>query len=178
MWITDQTPPATTTPPPVPPHPGEGRWKLFVQRGWSLYWADSWEDVLDGLMRSDTVTEGSPDAESSAWILDVAKLLDAVVATTQAEINYNASLNGKSVSEEEWMILRAPKFPHPDIERWESHVPLVLLAQEYEPYSAIPPPKGNILWVESLGTSDAEGVVRSLERLGYLSVEDISDIAS
>ncbi len=176
MWLADQVPSQATKPPPIPPHEGDGHWKFLVQRGWDLFWADSWEDVLDALMHSDDAGEGSAvDTDSEEWRLGVSKLLDAVVTITQAHVNQDARFDGKDVSEEEWQILRSPKFPHPDIESWDSSVPLVLLVQEYEPYSDIPPPKGNIEWVESLYTSNAEGVVRSLERLGYLNVQDVSD---
>lgn len=178
MWITEKTRPTATSPPPLPDHPNGGHWHLFVQRNWNLYWADTWADVLDALVHGGVAAEGSAALEASPeWAADVAYFLDSVVTTTQAEINQEARYNGESVSEEEWFVLSSPKFPHPEIERWVSPVPLVLLSQEYEPYSNVPRPEGNILWVESLRTSDLEGVVTSLEDIGYLTTEDISALA-
>ena len=179
MWTTEQLRPTDDRPPPLPPHPHEGYWQLFVQRGWGLYWADTWADVLDALMHGDVAAEGAAEEPASPqWLADVDSLLDAVATTTQAQINQDARRDGETPSDEEWAVLRSPKFPHPAIERWDSAVPLVLLAQEYEPYSDVPRPQGNILWVESLRTAKAEGVVLSLQDIGYLTVEDISFLAN
>lgn len=177
MWTTEQARPMATKPPPLPPHHGGGRWQIFAQRDWDLYWADTWSDVLDALVHSDSQAEGSA-AEDLAQMADaVSALLDAVVTTTQARINYEAQSEKTPVPDDEWAVLRSPKFPHPVVERWDSSVPLVLLTQEYEPYKETPRPEGNILWVESLHTAEPEAVVRSLAAIGYLSVEDISAIA-
>lgn len=65
-------------------------------------------------------------------------------------------------------VLLAPTFEPPVLEQpWRHQVPLVLLDVAYAPYSDLPCPIGNIIW---LRPATADGYLRSLAAPGFIAL--------
>ncbi len=173
-------------PPPEPPASKTGqsyRYELTYNADHRRAYADNLTELCGALIEGydpDEITqrlvdEDVPDEQLEALVtgeLDELRIVHSVgiQVRLQAEINAQAPID--QLPPNQLQLLRGDRVTQPLIDSWESDVPLVLSAHDYQPNGDKPRPTGNIIWLEP---RDEATYISSLEAAGLVRLAEAID---
>ncbi len=173
-------------PPPEPPLSKTGRpyrYELTYNGDHRRAYADTLSELCGALIEgydSDAITqrlvdEDVPDDQLEALVtgeLDELRIVHAVGVQVrlQAEINAQAPID--QLPSDQLELLRGDRVTQPSIGHWDSDVPLVLSAHDYQPDGDIPRPTGDIIWLDP---RDESTYIQTLEAAGLIRLAEAID---
>jgi hypothetical protein len=171
--------------PPDPPVTNTGqpyRYELTYDGDHRRAYADTLTELCGALIEGydpDAITqrlvdEDIPDAQLEPLVtgeLDELRIVHSVGVQVrlQAEINAQAPID--QLPPDKLQLLRSDRVTQPAIDHWDSDVPLVLSAHDYQPDGDLPRPTGDIIWLDPrdestyLSTLEAAGLIRLAEAI-------------
>lgn len=121
------------------------------------------------------VDEDVPDDQLEALVtgeLDELRIVHSVGVQVrfQAEINAQAPID--QLPPNQLQLLRSDRVTQPSIDHWDSDVPLVLSAHDYQPDGDMPRPTGDIIWLDP---RDESTYIQTLEAAGLIRLAEAID---
>ena len=173
-------------PPPDPPLSKTGRpyrYELTYSGDHRRAYADTLSELCGALIEGydpDEITqrlgdEDVPNFQLEALVtgeLDELRIVHSVGVQVrlQAEINAQAPID--QLPSDQLQLLRGDRVTQPSIGHWDSDVPLVLSAHDYQPDGDIPRPTGDIIWLDP---RDESTYIQTLEAAGLIRLAEAID---
>lgn len=164
--------------PIVPPVKDNGQgfqYCMYFRGDVDVAFADSYDELMDVLVPH--YSEMSEEDKAFERI----RLAQGAAAQIQGMIL--ASLDEGAVSEEEWVVLAAPRSgPQPRADWWTSDVPLVVVETSYQPFTDVPRPASakastadadNLWWIRP---AEEEELLFSLHEVGYIRLLENTEL--
>lgn len=172
-------------PPPDPPLTKTGqryRYELTYNGDHRRAYADTLTELCGALIEGydpDAITqrlvdEDIPDDQLMTLVtgeLDELRIVHSVGVQVRLQAEINAETPIDPLPQDQLQLLRSDRVTQPAIDHWDSDVPLVLSAHDYQPDGDLPRPTGDIIWLDPrdestyLSTLEAAGLIRLAEAI-------------
>ena len=172
-------------PPPEPPPSKTGqpyRYELTYDGDHRRAYAETLTELCSALIEGydpeaitqRLVDEDVPDTQLETLVtgeLDELRIVHAVGVQVRLQAAINAHAPIDQLPPDQRQLLRNDRVTQPSIDHWDSEIPLVLSAHDYQPDGDMPRPTGEIIWLDPrdestyLSTLEAAGVVRIAEAI-------------
>ncbi len=173
-------------PPPEPPASKTGqpyRYELTYNGDHRRAYADTLTELCGALIEGyepDEITqrlvdEDVPDERLETLVtgeLDELRIVHTVGVQVRLQAGINAQAPIDQLVDEQQQLLRGDRVTQPSIESWDSDVPLVLSAHDYQPDGDLPRPSGNLIWLDP---RDESTFIESLEAAGLVRLAEALD---
>lgn len=168
--------PAAPLPEVLPVHEDGTPYAFAAFLGDDLIMGDSRTDIVAGIIDGygdipDT-EEGHLEAlvaryEFAVVTADIHQQIIAAEKLNSGEFDHTVEDEGTLTS-----ILSSRRERLPEMASWDHTVPLVLVGTDYAPYTTLPRPSGNVLWIDPFNETTLLETLESLELLNLHVHED------
>lgn len=146
-----------------PANPSGSLYRFALVRGETTTFSDSVSDLVGAIIPGYGAGTGDEEALIARW-----QCAAATATQVQQLIAAGAGLDPAAEDEPTLTAIfadRAGPLPAGSLTggAWGHEVPLVLLATDYEPFTSVPAPRGNVLFIDS---STERAFLRTLAALG------------